>query len=96
MITYGTNPGMVAAVSGSVPIREGDPCLQRRSPGPATRERLADKPVQVVFIGSCAMPASDLAAAAEVMRPEGCGVRAGRQARQIKRKLKSKVMRSLY
>jgi 3-isopropylmalate/(R)-2-methylmalate dehydratase large subunit len=71
MITYGTNPGMVAAVSGSVPIREGDPVFAKALAymGLAPGERLADKSVQVVFIGSCTNARlSDLAAAAEVMR----------------------------
>jgi 3-isopropylmalate/(R)-2-methylmalate dehydratase large subunit len=71
MITYGTNPGMVTAVSGSVPIREGDPVFAKALAymGLAPGERLADKSVQVVFIGSCTNARlSDLAAAAEVMR----------------------------
>jgi 3-isopropylmalate/(R)-2-methylmalate dehydratase large subunit len=71
MITYGTNPGMVTAVSGSVPIREGDPVFAKALAymGLQPGERLADKSVQVVFIGSCTNARlSDLAAAAEVMR----------------------------
>ena len=69
MITWGTNPGMVAPVSGTVPERPGDPVFAKAlaymdlQPG----ETLRDKPVQTVFIGSCTNARlSDLELAARV------------------------------
>jgi 3-isopropylmalate/(R)-2-methylmalate dehydratase large subunit len=103
MITYGTNPGMVAAVSGSVPIRDGDPVFAKALAymGLQPGERLADKPVQVVFIGSCTNARlSDLAAAAEVMRGRKVahGVRAlvvpGSQ--QIKREAEEQGLAQIF
>jgi 3-isopropylmalate/(R)-2-methylmalate dehydratase large subunit len=70
MITYGTNPGMVAPVSGQVPQRPGDAVFARALDymGLAPGERLRDKPLQVVFIGSCTNARlSDLADAARVL-----------------------------
>lgn len=71
MITFGTNPGMVTTVNGTVPERPGDDVFAKSlgymglQPG----EALADKPVQVVFIGSCTNARlSDLEAAANVLR----------------------------
>jgi 3-isopropylmalate/(R)-2-methylmalate dehydratase large subunit len=71
MITYGTNPGMVAPISGRVPERPGDAVFARAlgymglQPG----EPLRDKRVQVVFIGSCTNARlSDLELAARVLR----------------------------
>jgi 3-isopropylmalate/(R)-2-methylmalate dehydratase large subunit len=80
MITYGTNPGMVMAVGGSVPERTGDEVFARAlgymglQPG----EPLRDRPVQVVFIGSCTNSRlSDLELAARVLagRKVASGVR---------------------
>jgi 3-isopropylmalate/(R)-2-methylmalate dehydratase large subunit len=71
MITYGTNPGMVAAVSGSVPVRAGDAVFAKALAymGLQPGEKLAHKLVQVVFIGSCTNARlSDLQAAADVLR----------------------------
>jgi 3-isopropylmalate/(R)-2-methylmalate dehydratase large subunit len=70
MVTYGTNPGMVAPVSGRVPERRGDAVFERslQYMGLAHGERLADKPVQVVFVGSCTNARlSDLESAARVL-----------------------------
>jgi 3-isopropylmalate/(R)-2-methylmalate dehydratase large subunit len=70
MVTYGTNPGMVAPVSGRVPERRGDAVFERslQYMGLAHGERLADKPVQVVFVGSCTNARlSDLEIAARVL-----------------------------
>jgi 3-isopropylmalate/(R)-2-methylmalate dehydratase large subunit len=71
MITYGTNPGMVAPISGRVPERPGDTVFARSLAymGLQPGEPLRDKPVQVVFIGSCTNARlSDLELAARVMR----------------------------
>ena len=70
MISYGTNPGMVAPVSGHVPERPDDPVFARALEYMGLRpgERLRDKPVQVVFVGSCTNARlSDLEAAARVL-----------------------------
>jgi 3-isopropylmalate/(R)-2-methylmalate dehydratase large subunit len=70
MITYGTNPGMVAPVSGRVPERPGDAVFARSLEymGLAPGERLSDRPVQVVFVGSCTNARlSDLEVAAKVL-----------------------------
>jgi 3-isopropylmalate/(R)-2-methylmalate dehydratase large subunit len=71
MITFGTNPGMVTTISGSVPQRTGDAVFDKSLAymGMRAGERLADKPVQVVFIGSCTNARlSDLEAAAAILR----------------------------
>ena len=71
MITYGTNPGMVAPITGRVPERPGDPVFSRALAymGLQPGEPLRDKPVQVVFIGSCTNARlSDLELAAQVFR----------------------------
>jgi 3-isopropylmalate/(R)-2-methylmalate dehydratase large subunit len=70
MISYGTNPGMVAPVSGRVPERPGDPVFARALDymGLAPGEPLRDRPVQVVFVGSCTNARlSDLEVAAKVL-----------------------------
>jgi 3-isopropylmalate/(R)-2-methylmalate dehydratase large subunit len=70
MITFGTNPGMVAPVSGRVPEHSGDPVFARALAymGLAPGEQLRDRPVQVVFVGSCTNARlSDLEAAASVL-----------------------------
>jgi 3-isopropylmalate/(R)-2-methylmalate dehydratase large subunit len=70
MISYGTNPGMVAAVGGSIPERNDEAFLKAmRYMGFEPGEALAGKPVDVVFIGSCTNSRlSDLRAAAELLR----------------------------
>jgi 3-isopropylmalate/(R)-2-methylmalate dehydratase large subunit len=71
MITFGTNPGMVTTINGTVPDRPGDAAFEKSLAymGLHAGERLADKPVQVVFIGSCTNARlSDLEAAARVLR----------------------------
>jgi 3-isopropylmalate/(R)-2-methylmalate dehydratase large subunit len=71
MITFGTNPGMVTTVNGTVPERPGDDVFAKSLAymGLQPGEALAEKPVQVVFIGSCTNARlSDLEAAANVLR----------------------------
>ncbi len=71
MITYGTNPGMVIPISSHIPQVEGDAVFAHAlsymgfSPGEAIR----DKPVNVVFVGSCTNSRlSDLRQAAQVLK----------------------------
>jgi len=70
MITYGTNPGMVIPIGGSIPERGDDAFAQAlRYMGFEGGESLAGKPVSLVFIGSCTnarLP--DLRAAAALLR----------------------------
>ncbi len=71
MITFGTNPGMVTNIGGVVPDRPGDTVFARSLAymGLQPGDRLVDKSVQVVFIGSCTNGRlSDLEAAAGVLR----------------------------
>jgi 3-isopropylmalate/(R)-2-methylmalate dehydratase large subunit len=70
MITYGTNPGMVMPISGSIP-GSGDEVFHKalRYMGFEPGQAIAGKPVDVVFIGSCTNARlSDLQAAAAVLK----------------------------
>ncbi|HSN73429.1 MAG TPA: 3-isopropylmalate dehydratase large subunit [Steroidobacteraceae bacterium] len=71
MITYGTNPGMVVPISGSVPERPEDKVFAKALEymGLAPGEVMAGKPIQVAFIGSCTNARlSDLELAARVLK----------------------------
>ncbi|RPI13659.1 MAG: 3-isopropylmalate dehydratase large subunit [Lysobacterales bacterium] len=103
MITYGTNPGMVAPVSGRVPERPGDAVFARSLAymGLAPGDALRDKPVQMVFVGSCTNARlSDLEVAAKVLagRRVAPGVRMlvvpGSQ--QIKREAESRGFAEVF
>jgi 3-isopropylmalate/(R)-2-methylmalate dehydratase large subunit len=66
MITYGTNPGMGMAISGTVPAIDPE-ALEYM--GFKAGQKLVGVPIQVVFIGSCTNSRiSDLRAAAEVFK----------------------------
>ncbi|MEY2721556.1 MAG: hypothetical protein RL597_1001 [Pseudomonadota bacterium] len=71
MVTYGTNPGMVVPVTGAIPDRRGDPVFDAAMAymGLTPGQRIADAPVNVVFVGSCTNGRLvDLQAAAHILR----------------------------
>ena len=71
MVTYGTNPGMVAPVSGSVPNIVGDPVFDAalKYMGLTAGASISAQKVDVVFVGSCTNGRlSDLRNAANILR----------------------------
>jgi 3-isopropylmalate/(R)-2-methylmalate dehydratase large subunit len=71
MITWGTNPGMVVPVTGSIPLAGNDAVLARALDymGLEGGAPIKDQPVNVVFLGSCTNARiSDLRSAAGMLR----------------------------
>src|SRR5215469_15558739 len=71
MITWGTNPGMVVPVTGSIPLEGADAVFTRALSymGFEAGQPIRDQPVNVVFLGSCTNARiSDLRSAAGVLR----------------------------
>jgi 3-isopropylmalate/(R)-2-methylmalate dehydratase large subunit len=71
MITYGTHPGMVMPITGRVPTQGNDPVFDKalRYMGLEPGSAIAERGINVVFIGSCTNGRlSDLRAAASVLR----------------------------
>ncbi|MEY4933119.1 MAG: hypothetical protein RLZZ403_1439 [Pseudomonadota bacterium] len=71
MITYGTHPGMVLPISASVPSKPDDAVFAKalNYMGMTPGERLIDKPINIVFVGSCTNARlSDLELAARVLK----------------------------
>jgi 3-isopropylmalate/(R)-2-methylmalate dehydratase large subunit len=83
MVTYGTNPGMGFGIRSRVPDPDRLPDLAQRNAlrhsleymGLAPGEPILDRPIDVVFIGSCTNSRiGDLRAAARVARDRGSTV----------------------
>jgi 3-isopropylmalate/(R)-2-methylmalate dehydratase large subunit len=103
MITFGTNPGMVTTVGGTIPQKPGDAAFAKSLEymGLHSGERLAEKPVQVVFIGSCTNARiSDLEAAARVLRgrkvAHGVRVLVVPGSQQIKREAEQRGLAQVF
>ena len=103
MITYGTNPGMVIPISSRIPAQPDDPMFVRAlnymgfSPG----EPIRDKPVNVVFLGSCTNSRlSDLRQAAQVLQgrhiARGVRMLVVPGSQQVKREAESEGLHRIF
>ena len=71
MITYGTNPGMSVAVTGTVPVRSGDPVHAKALEymGLTAGQPILGQPIEYAFLGSCTNGRlSDLRQAASLLK----------------------------
>jgi 3-isopropylmalate/(R)-2-methylmalate dehydratase large subunit len=103
MITYGTHPGMVVPISGTVPNPENDAVHAKSLAymGLHAGERLEGKPIQVVFIGSCTNARlSDLELAARVMKgrkvARGVRVLVVPGSQQVKREAEARGLAKVF
>jgi 3-isopropylmalate/(R)-2-methylmalate dehydratase large subunit len=103
MITYGTHPGMVAPITGNVPMQSSDAVFNKalNYMGFSAGDRLLDKPIQVVFIGSCTNArVSDLELAAKVMKghkvASGVRVLVVPGSEQVKREAEAKGLAQVF
>jgi 3-isopropylmalate/(R)-2-methylmalate dehydratase large subunit len=103
MITYGTNPGMVMPIRGTVPDPAGRPAVEKavRYMGIEPGRPLVGRPVDVVFIGSCTNARlSDLRLAAQVLRgrhvPTGVRVLVVPGSQQVKREAEAEGLDRVF
>jgi len=103
MITYGTNPGMVIPIRGTVPDPAGRPAVDKalRYMGIEPGRPLMGRPVDVVFIGSCTNARlSDLRQAAQVFRgrhvPAGVRVLIVPGSQQVKREAEAEGLDRIF
>jgi 3-isopropylmalate/(R)-2-methylmalate dehydratase large subunit len=103
MITYGTNPGMVIPITGTVPERPDDAIHAKALAymGLNGGEQLLGKPIQVVFVGSCTNARlSDLELAARVMKGRkvapGVRVLVVPGSQQVKREAEARGLAKIF
>jgi 3-isopropylmalate/(R)-2-methylmalate dehydratase large subunit len=103
MITYGTNPGMVIPITGTVPDRPDDAIHAKALAymGLNGGDRLLGKPIQVVFVGSCTNARlSDLELAARVMKGRkvapGVRVLVVPGSQQVKREAEARGLAKIF
>src|SRR5690606_31677678 len=103
MITYGTHPGMVVPITGTVPDAGDDPVHAKSLAymGLSGGERLQGKPIQVVFIGSCTNARlSDLELAARVLKgrkvARGVRVLVVPGSQQVKREAEARGLAKIF
>jgi 3-isopropylmalate/(R)-2-methylmalate dehydratase large subunit len=92
MITYGTHPGMVVPISGSIPLRKDDAVFAKSLAymGLEAGAPIKDQQVNVVFLGSCTNGRlSDLRSAASILKghkvAKGVQMLVGPGSQQVKK-----------